>query len=77
MRGDVRGTLSQVMKCKYTFLDYYPIKVRIRAIGYPGEAEMTLLKADYMCKTEYISIITQTFVGHENKHGVSHKLHTD
>lgn len=58
MRDDVRGTLSQLMKCKYVFLNYYSIKVRIRAIGYPGGGEVTLLKEDCICKTEYISVIT-------------------
>lgn len=57
MRDDVRGTLSQLVKCKYIFLNYYSIKVRIRAIGY-SEVEVTLFKEDYICKTEYISIIT-------------------
>lgn len=54
----VKGTLSQLMEGKYIFLNYYPIKVRIRAIVNPGEAEATLLKKEEICKTKYALVIT-------------------
>lgn len=52
----VKGVLSQLIKHKYIFLNYYPVKGRLRAIGYPGEAEVTLFKKEYACKTEYTNI---------------------
>lgn len=54
----VKGILSQPMNQKYIFLNYYSIQGRIRTIGCPEEAEVTLLKKEYRCKTEYVSVIT-------------------
>lgn len=52
----VKGVLSQLIKHKYIFLNYYPVKGRLRAIGYPGEAEVTLFKKKYSHKTEYTNM---------------------
>lgn len=48
---DVKGVLSQLIKHKYIFLNYYPVKGRLRAIEYLGDAEVTLFKKKYACKT--------------------------
>lgn len=52
----VKGVLSQLIKHKYIFLNYYSVKGRLRAIGYPGKAEVTLFKKEYACKAEYTNM---------------------